>query len=76
MLISGFGPLKGGWVSPKSSTFLSPKKFLNVEGFEGLEGFERFERFEGLEGFERFERFEGLRGSKVVWINLNKLQHN
>ena len=67
MPISGFGPLKGGWVSPKSSTFLSPKKFLNVEGFEGLDG---------LEGFERFERFEGLRGLKVVWINLNKLQHN
>ena len=31
---------------------------------------------EGLEEFERFERFEGLRGLKVVWINLNKLQHN
>ena len=61
MLISGFGPLKRGWVSPKSSTFLSPKKLLKAEG---------------LEGFERFERFEGLRGFKVVWINLNKLQHN
>ena len=34
------------------------------------------EGFEGLKGFERFERFEGLRGLKVVWINLNKSQHN